>query len=94
MLPRQAEAHPTGNQAGDAAHVRICACTPVVHDRKLPIGWHKLQGPLSIKSIQGDALMEVAVIQHDRILRGATAMAVVMAVSTPSPADCQCVIQR
>lgn len=38
--------------------------------------------------------MEVAVVQHDCILGGATPMAVVMAMSATSSADCQRVIER
>lgn len=74
--------------------MKQCLLSPVVHDGKLAIRWHKLQGSLSVKAIQRDAFMEVAVVQHDCILGGATPMAVVMAMSATSSADCQRVIQR
>lgn len=67
---------------------------PVVHDSKLAVRWHKLQGPLCVKAIQGDALMEIAVVQHDGILGGATPVAIVMAMSASPPTNCQRVIER
>ena len=66
---------------------------PVVHHSKLAIRRDKLQGALGIKSVEGHTLVEVAVVQHHSILRGAASKGKVIPVSTTSPANGKRVIE-
>ncbi len=65
---------------------------PVVHDRKLAIGWHQLQCALCLKPIQRHALVKIAVVQHDGVAPAPVAP-VIHRARCLSPPDHQAVIQ-
>ena len=47
--------------------IQMSKHSPVVHDSKFAIWWDESEHTLSIKSVQGHRLMEVAVVQHDHV---------------------------